>query len=73
MSTGIEAERFNEEARRLTPANTGRVLFSTLHAADIAAGRGQNDDAASSCIQRDPDGTRRRGGPSMGRARRSGD
>ena len=36
-----QAEHFNEVARRLTPANTGRVLFSTLHAADIAAGRGR--------------------------------
>ena len=40
-----EAERFNEEARRLTPAGTGRVLFSTLHAADIAAGRGNDVQA----------------------------
>ena len=45
-----DAERFNEEARRLTPANTGRVLFSTLHAADIAAGRG-NDDRAIQLFQ----------------------
>jgi CHAT domain-containing protein/Tfp pilus assembly protein PilF len=41
-----QAEHFNEVARRLTPANTGRVLFSTLHAADIAAGRGRNAEAA---------------------------
>jgi CHAT domain-containing protein len=41
-----EAEHFNEIARRLTPANTGRSTFSTLHAADIAVGRQQNADAA---------------------------
>ncbi len=41
-----QAERFNEESRQLTPTNTPRALFSTLHAADIAAGRGQNVDAA---------------------------
>ena len=40
-----EAERFNEQARRLSPANIGRMMFSTLHAADIADGRGQNEDA----------------------------
>ncbi len=48
--TWDEAERFNEQARRLTPANSGRTLFSTLHAADIAAGRG-NDDAAIRLFQ----------------------
>jgi hypothetical protein len=41
-----EAERFNEEARRLTPANPGRMLFSALHAADIAAGRRHDSEAA---------------------------
>jgi CHAT domain-containing protein len=41
-----QAEQFNEQARRLSPANTGRTMFSTLHAADIAAGRQQNAEAA---------------------------
>ena len=39
------AERFNEEARTLTPVNTSKALFSTLHAADIANGR-KNDAEA---------------------------
>ena len=45
-----EAERFNEEARKLTPANSNRALFSTLHAADIASGR-RNDAEALRLFQ----------------------
>ena len=41
-----QAEQFNEIARRLTPADTGRSMFSTLHAADIAAGRQRDAEAA---------------------------
>jgi CHAT domain-containing protein len=42
-----EAERFNEEARRLTPSDrAGKLVFQTLHAADIAAGRHRYEDAA---------------------------
>jgi CHAT domain-containing protein len=42
-----EAEKYNEEARRLTPAEApAKLLFNTLHAARIAAGRGQMDAAA---------------------------
>jgi CHAT domain-containing protein len=39
-----EAEHFNNEARRLTPASRARHL-DTLHAARIAAGRGSADAA----------------------------
>jgi CHAT domain-containing protein len=39
-----EAEHFNHEARRLTPPSRARQL-DTLHAARIAAGRGQTDTA----------------------------
>jgi len=43
-----EAERFNEEAKRLATANRGaRVSYTLEHSAAIAAGRGQFDDAAS--------------------------
>jgi CHAT domain-containing protein/tetratricopeptide (TPR) repeat protein len=41
-----QAEQLNEQAKRLTPANSGRTLFTSLHAADIAAGRQQNAEAA---------------------------
>ena len=40
-----QAERFNEEARTLTPGNSTRALFSTLHAADIASGRKHDAEA----------------------------
>jgi CHAT domain-containing protein/tetratricopeptide (TPR) repeat protein len=40
-----EAESFNERARQLPGTNGGKTLFTTLHAADIAAGRRQDDDA----------------------------
>ena len=40
-----EAERFNEQARRLADTAGGQTLFTTLHAADIAAGRRKDDEA----------------------------
>jgi CHAT domain-containing protein/tetratricopeptide (TPR) repeat protein len=40
-----EAERFNEQARQLLGAEGGQTLFTTLHAADIAAGRRDDDEA----------------------------
>jgi CHAT domain-containing protein/Tfp pilus assembly protein PilF len=41
-----EAERFNDEARRLKAASrSGKLVFNTLNAAHIAAGRGLVDQA----------------------------
>ena len=41
-----EAERFNDEARRLNPPNRAdRLVWNTLYAADIAAGRGRLEEA----------------------------
>jgi CHAT domain-containing protein len=41
-----EAARFNEQARTLAPPDTvGSVSFSTIHAADIARGRGNTSEA----------------------------
>jgi CHAT domain-containing protein len=41
-----EAERFNEEARRLkTATSTGKLVHNTLNAAQIARGRGRLDEA----------------------------
>ena len=41
-----EAARFNEQARTLAPPDAvGRVSFSTIHAADIAHGRGHTTEA----------------------------
>jgi CHAT domain-containing protein/tetratricopeptide (TPR) repeat protein len=40
-----EAEAFNERARQLPGGDGGKTLFTTLHAADIAAGRRQDGDA----------------------------
>jgi len=42
-----EAERFNDEAKRLATANRGaRISYTLEHSAAIAAGRGRFDDAA---------------------------
>ena len=42
-----EAERFNDEAKRLKAASrTGNLFHNTLNAAQIAQGRGRLDDAA---------------------------
>jgi CHAT domain-containing protein/tetratricopeptide (TPR) repeat protein len=42
-----KAERFNAEARQLTPPESARkLLFNTIHSAKIAAGRGRHDEAA---------------------------
>ena len=44
-----EAERFNEEAKRLATANRGaRITYTLEHSAAIAAGRGQYEDATRS-------------------------
>ena len=41
-----EAERFNEEAKRLNPPNrANRVAWTTLYSGRIAAARGKSDDA----------------------------
>ena len=40
-----EAERFNAQARRLLESSGGKTLFTTLHAADISAGRGKDAEA----------------------------
>jgi CHAT domain-containing protein len=40
-----EAARFNEQAQRLLAQSDGKTLFTTLHAADIAAGRGDAPQA----------------------------
>ena len=40
-----EAERFNEKAKTRLMNGGGKTLFTTLHAADIAAGRGNDDEA----------------------------
>lgn len=40
-----EAARFNERAQRLLAQGGGKTLFTTLHAADIAAGRGDAHQA----------------------------
>jgi hypothetical protein len=41
-----EAARFNDEARRLNPPNrANKLVFNTLHAARIAAGRGRRGEA----------------------------
>jgi CHAT domain-containing protein/Tfp pilus assembly protein PilF len=41
-----EAERLNEEARRLTPPERRhKLVFNTLHSARIAAGRNRNEEA----------------------------
>jgi CHAT domain-containing protein len=46
MGEWSEAERFNEEARRLKASNHGGdVLYNTLNSAEIAEGRGQLDQA----------------------------
>jgi tetratricopeptide (TPR) repeat protein len=45
-----EAERFNEQAKGLLISGGGKTLFTTLHAADIAAGRG-NDAVAGALFQ----------------------
>ena len=40
-----QAERFNAQARRLLESSGGKTLFTTLHAADISAGRGKDAEA----------------------------